>query len=114
MLPRPNSRFQQLPPAADISATKKIDKQKNYKIKLKADNLASADRLSPPRKNYVVWIVTSDGTKNIGQLEPKNGKKTTLTTMTPFNPTEIIITAEDKGDVSYPSDTEISRATFKK
>ena len=61
-------------PVADISAKKKLDKQKNYKITLKAENLASADRLSPPKKNYVVWIVTSDGTKNIGQLEPKNGK----------------------------------------
>lgn len=99
-------------PAAQITATKKLDKQKNYKITVTAENLASADRLSPPRNNYVLWINTKDGIKNLGQLQPKNAKKSVLKTITPFDPTEVILTAEDAGNISFPQGTEISRARF--
>ena len=101
-------------PAAEITAKKTQDKNKNYTIELTANNLASADRLDPTRKNYSVWIITDDNaTKNIGQLNVVNGKKTTLKTVTAFNVKEIFITAEDQGDLSYPMGTEISRTSFK-
>jgi hypothetical protein len=99
-------------PAAQISATKKLDKQNNYKITVTAKNLASADRLDPVKNNYVLWIMTKDGMKNLGQLQHKNAKKSVLKTITPFNPTEVILTAEDAGNISFPQGTEISRATF--
>ncbi|WP_255038414.1 hypothetical protein [Lacihabitans soyangensis] len=101
-------------PAAEITAKKTQDKNKNYTIELTANNLASADRLVPAKKNYSVWIVTDENiTKNIGQLNISNGKKTTLKTVTAFNVNEIFITAEDQGDLSYPMGTEISRTSFK-
>ncbi len=101
-------------PAAEISAKKSQDKNKNYTIELTVNNLSSADRLIPSKKNYSVWIVTDDNiTKNIGQLNISNGKKTILKTVTAFNVKEIFITAEDQGDLSYPMGTEISRTTFK-
>lgn len=101
-------------PAAEITAKKSQDKNKNYTIELTANNLASPDRLDPAKKNYSVWIITDDNaTKNIGQLKISNGKKTTLKTVTAFNVREIFITAEDQGDLSYPMGTEISRTTFK-
>lgn len=99
-------------PAAEITATKKLDKQKNYKITVTADNLASADRLTPSKKTYVLWIMTKDGIKNLGQLQHKNAKKAVLKTVTPFNPTEVILTAEDAANISYPEGIEISRAEF--
>ncbi|NJO90687.1 MAG: hypothetical protein HC831_18295 [Chloroflexia bacterium] len=52
-------------PAADITATKKQDKHKNYIIELTARNLAEVNRLTPPKNNYSVWIVIDNGiTKN--------------------------------------------------
>lgn len=102
-------------PAADITATKKQDKYKNYVIELTAKNLAEASRLNPPKNNYSVWIVVENGTTiNVGQLVNKNAKKAVLKTITPFNVKEIFITAEDQGNSTYPSGTEISRTTFKK
>lgn len=102
-------------PSADIIAKKKQDKHKNYVIELTARNLAAASRLNPPKNNYSVWIVTTDGvTKNIGQLNNRNAKKATLKTITPFNIKEIFITAEDQGDLTYPAGVEISRTSFKK
>jgi len=102
-------------PSADITAKKKQDKNNNYVIELTAQNLAEASRLSPPKNNYSVWIITENGvTKNIGQLNNKNAKKAILKTTTPFDVREIFITAEDQANLNYPSGTEISRTTFNK
>ena len=102
-------------PAADITATKKQGKNKNFVIEVTAINLAEASRLNPPKNNYSVWIVVENGiTKNVGQLINKNAKKATLKTTTPFNVKEIFITAEEQGNLNYPVGTEISRTTFNK
>lgn len=97
-------------PAAEIMAKKKTDNNKNITLEINAKNLASADRLSPPGNNYSVWIVTKDyGIKNVGQIQVKNGKKTTFKTVTPFEFSEIFITVENEGDLKYPTGQEISR-----
>lgn len=102
-------------PAAEITAVKKKDKNNNYVVELRARYLADASRLNPPKKNYSVWIITEDGaTKNIGQLAANNIKKSVLKAVTPFNFKEIFITAEDSGDLTYPSGVEISRTRFSK
>lgn len=100
-------------PAANITAKKKMDKNNNYVIEVIAQNMASPERLSTPKNAYVVWAVTkSNGTKNIGQLRNKNAEKATLETLSSFEPVELIITAEDEGNVSYPAGVEISRVRF--
>ena len=102
-------------PAAEISATKTQDRNNNYIIEVSTKNMASADRLTPAMNNYSVWLVTEkDGTKNIGQLDNKNSRNGSLKATTPFNGTEIFITAEAKGDNTYPSGVEIARTSFKK
>ncbi len=97
-------------PAAEIMAKIKKDKQDNYEITITAKYLADAERLSPPKKTYVVWISTKNsGIKNIGQLNNENAQKSTLEALTAFKPEVVFITAEDEGDISYPSGIEISR-----
>ncbi|NEV93490.1 hypothetical protein G3567_04910 [Psychroflexus sp. YR1-1] len=95
-------------PGAEVSAKIKMDNNNNYKIDLTAVNLASPDRLEPPREMYVVWIETSRGTKNLGQLNISSGlfsevKKGTLTTTTAFKPERIVITAERTSSNNEPS-----------
>jgi hypothetical protein len=103
----------EITPAAQITASKHKDKNGNFKISVVADNLSSAERLSPPKKVYVVWISSAhNGIKNLGQLKNKNAKKATLETVTPFDPQEIFITAEDEGNISYATGTEISRVSL--
>ncbi len=102
-------------PAAVITATKKTDKNNNFKIDVKALHLSSPDRINPPKKVYVVWVVTDEnGIKNIGQLTNKNAKTAKLFTTTPFRVAEIFITAEEQGNVSSPEGIEISRTNFNK
>lgn len=97
-------------PAAEIKVNIKKDKHNNHVIKVTAVDLAGADRLIPPKNNYIIWIVTErNGIKNVGQLTSKNEKKSYLITNTPFNIKEVFITAEEQGNISYPSGIEITK-----
>lgn len=91
-------------PAA--TAQVKIDKtdNNNYKMELEVENMAKPDRLNPPRKNYVVWMVTEkNGTINMGNLKINNKLNGSLEGATPFKPICFFVTAEDKQDVDTPS-----------
>jgi hypothetical protein len=97
-------------PAADIKVSKKQDKNNNYRITVTAKNLAAPERLNPPKSVYVVWILTeTQSIRNIGQLLNKNVKTASLQTITPFQCTDIFITAEDGSDILYPAGIEITR-----
>ena len=100
-------------PAADISASKKLDKNNNFSVDVTAKYLANANRLTPAKSTYCVWAVTDgNGVKNLGQINVKNMKATKFKTSIPFNFSEIFITAEDQGNNTFPSGTEISRIRF--
>lgn len=107
----PNS---QVTPAADTTALRTKDKNGNYEIVFTVKNLAGPKRLTPPRKVYVVWIVTrgSDEVVNVGQLTVNNIEPAVLKTLTAFEPIEIFFTAEDKGGGRTPLGPEISRVKF--
>lgn len=100
-------------PAANIEIRRQQDQNGNNAIKITANNLAAAERLSPPKKFYVAWVLLeSNEVRNIGQLNVKNAKKAEIETLTPFKFTEVFITAEDQADILYPTGVEISRIKF--
>lgn len=91
-------------PAADAVA--KIDKNdnNNYEIELKVRNIAKPERLNPPRRTYVAWMVTeSNGTINIGNLRISSKLRSSLHTVTPYKPIRFFITAEESQGVISPS-----------
>jgi hypothetical protein len=96
-------------PAAVGSVKIKKDKNNNYRLSIFVRNLAESKRLEPPRDNYVVWSETeSNGVKNIGQINSSTGLfskklKASLDAVSPFKPRRVFITAEDNGNVQYPS-----------
>ncbi len=97
-------------PGARISARVHTDKNENININVTAKYLASPERLTPSKNIYVVWVKTvSNGTINIGQLQSESSKKSTLKTITPFDPVEIFITAEDDGSVKWPEGLTIAK-----
>jgi hypothetical protein len=95
-------------PAATGTVKIKKDKNNNYSINVSLRNLAPSDKLTPPRKTYIVWVETeSNGVKNIGQVNTSSGLfskklKASLNAHLPFKPTNIFITAEDNQNVQYP------------
>lgn len=100
-------------PGAEISAKLSSDKNKNSVLEVTAKNLASADRLNPPKNSYVVWILTEKNEiKNLGVLNNNKRRDSVLKSTTAFKIKEVFITAEDLGNVSYPVGIEISRTKF--
>ncbi len=106
-------------PAATGKVKVKEDKNKNHSVEVNITNLASPENLSPPKKTYVVWMVTDNSvTKNIGQIRTSSGllskaKKASLNTSSSFKPTKIFITAEDDGTITYPlGETVLTTSNF--
>jgi len=95
-------------PAARGAIKVSKNSNKNYVIKVKIDNLAEVNRLEPPKKTYVIWMVTDQkSTINLGQIKSSSSKmssklKADFETATPYKPVKIFITAEDDGNVEYP------------
>lgn len=95
-------------PAAVGKAKVKKDDNNNYHIAIKIRNLASPNRLTPPRKYYIVWMESKrKGLKNLGQIKTTSGLftsglKATFSTTSPTKPERIFITAEDQLNAIYP------------
>ncbi len=91
----------------------KTDKNNNQSIKISIVNLAEPERLTPPKKMYMVWMETDETfIKNLGQIKTSNGTfskalKATFKTVTTFKPTKIFITAEDDENTTYPAEIRV-------
>lgn len=91
-------------PAARGGVKIKKDKNKNSVIQIHLSNLAEANRLTPPRKTYVVWMQTSEErTENIGQIKSLKNLNASFETTSSSYPIKIFITAEDDASIQYPS-----------
>ena len=96
-------------PAARIEAKLSEDDNNNTEIEITAHHLANPKRLSPSKNLYVVWVVTENGmVKNVGKMIQDGHKKVKLDIITPFEVKEILITAEDNGNVTKPGDMLIT------
>ena len=94
-------------PAAEGQVKLKGDDNKNYVLDLEVRNLAPADRLTPPRNTYVVWVEDENNrTRNVGQLKSgsglfTSGLKASLRATSSTKPRRVYITAEDSPDAQY-------------
>jgi hypothetical protein len=96
-------------PAATGKAQVKRDKNSNYQIQVNVRNLAPAERLSPPQRNYIVWMESDRNTiKKLGLLEPSSKALTAnLSTTAVDNPNRIFVTAEGTPEIQYPAGKEV-------
>ena len=97
-------------PAARGTIHVKRDANKNYVIGVNILDLAEVNRLTPPQKTYVVWMLTEQNeTKNIGQINSETKMfskklKANFETVSSEKPIQIFITAEDDGSTQYPGE----------
>jgi len=97
-------------PAAEIGI--QVTKQKgiNHLISIKINYLASPERLTPPRKVYVIWVVSENGVaRNVGYFSNMNAKRSVYKFTVPYTPVEVFITAESEEGVTAPRGVEITR-----
>jgi hypothetical protein len=91
-------------PAAEAVLKVNKNDNDNYNLELKVENLAAADRLSPPRRSYVVWMVSKkNGTISMGNLDIGRKNKGVIKSTTPYEPIRVFITAEDGATPVVPS-----------
>ena len=99
-------------PAARGYAKVKKDGNGNYKIAISIRNLAEVNRLQPPKKAYIVWVVADNlPAKNVGLISSDSKMfsqklKAYFETVSATKPTKIFITAED--DVATQTPTYIN------
>lgn len=100
----------QIVPAADGEVKLKQDRNGNYLIDLSVKHLASPERLNPPRSQYIVWVQDETGKHhNIGRLAINNSRAGSLKATTPHKPSQIFITAQDAGNITWPGRHELFR-----
>lgn len=106
--PKINFLISSVVPAARGTVTVKTDANKNHVIGIEIINLAEPERLQPPKKMYMVWMMTDQEiTKNIGQIKTSTGKlsqtlKASFQTVSTYKPIKIFITAENDSNVQSP------------
>ncbi len=99
------SSFQQssVVPAAQGYTKLKHDKNGNYTMYVSVKHLAGPERLTPPRKLYIVWLQTAqNGNRNVGQINIRGDMSGSLSTVTAFKPVKVFITAEDNANIAQP------------
>ncbi|WP_162416983.1 hypothetical protein [Cyclobacterium roseum] len=95
-------------PAAEPEAKISKTKEGTYELSLNVSNLALPERLSPPKKFYMVWIDTPDqGIKKLGEIANNSGifrnrGKASFEASTLYRPNMILVTAENSLEVAYP------------
>lgn len=103
-------------PGADPKAEVKKNKEGEYVVKLNVNNLALPERLSPPKRNYIVWVNTeSQGVRNIGELKNRRGMfsntgKASFEGSIPVRPTQIFVTAENRTDIQFAGDHTVLKS----
>src|SRR6516162_5509339 len=96
-------------PGADGKVAVKKDYNDNYSITVNTVNLPSSKNLTPSKDVYVVWMEDQNkNVKKLGQIKPTTGLlskayKGELKATTTTRPKKIFITAEDSGELEYPS-----------
>jgi hypothetical protein len=102
-------------PAAEPKAEVKKNREGAYVVKLDVANLALPERLTPSKRNYIVWVNTeSQGVRNIGELKNRSGMfanrgKASFEGSIAVKPTQIFVTAENRSDLQFPGDHTVLR-----
>ena len=99
-------RTSEVVPAARGEVAIKKDKNNNFVIQLQLSYLAEPNRLNPPKKTYVVWMMTEESNNaiNLGQVIGSSKLKIKFETVTSSKPKRIFLTAEDDAGIQFPSD----------
>ena len=93
-------------PAAEGYVKVNTDENNNYVIKIHLKNLAEIDRLQPPKKSYVIWMITDqEMAKNIGRISATSHLNATFETVSSYKPIKIFISAEEREGAEYPGET---------
>lgn len=92
-------------PAAMGEVKTSRDPNGNTALHLVVRHVAPPQNLQPPKNSYVVWVESPEGQyTSLGQLKIGNNRDGEITGVTPLKQFRLVVTAEDFGTVTAPSD----------
>jgi hypothetical protein len=98
-------------PTASGKVQVATEKSGNHEVKVEVKHMAPPARIFEGTSSYVVWLKAEKGSyQNIGTLaidKDMNGK---LTTKTPFDSFDVLVTAESDAAALTPSDNKVMNA----
>jgi hypothetical protein len=95
-------------PAATGKVQVATEKDGNHEVKVEVKRLAPPDRMFEGTSAYVVWLKADKGTyQNIGTLSIDKDMSGKLTTKTPFDSFDVLVTAESDASALRPSDNKV-------
>ena len=88
------------------------DRNKNTRFTVHTKHLARPDALSPAKTEYVVWVQPrGKDPQKVGTLKVNENLEGSVSGTTASEFFDVIVTAEDSGNVDRPSGPEMFRGT---
>lgn len=104
-----------LTPAAEGKVVTSTDSNGNTAVDVQVKHLAAADKLTPARQTYLVWIQgRGEQPALLGVLKVNSSLEGSLKANTALKTFDIFITAEDNLQPATPSDAVVLKGTVER
>jgi hypothetical protein len=102
-------------PAAEGKVVTGADANGNTAIEIHVKHLAGADKLTPPRQVYLVWVqARGKDPELLGVIRVNDKLEGSLKSSTPYKTFDILVSAEDSAQAITPSSTVVLKGTVER
>jgi len=102
-------------PGAEGKVSSNVDRNGNIEIEVQVKHLANAEKLSPAKQAYVVWVQPrGKDPEPLGVLRVNENLEGSLKATTPYKTFDVFVTAEDKLQPEAPSSMVVMRGSVDK
>lgn len=102
-------------PAAEGKVITGTDSNGNTQVEVQVKHLAGAEKLTPPRQVYLVWVqARGKDPELLGALCVNDKLEGTLKSSTPYKDFDIFVSAEDSAQAVTPSSTVVLKGTVER
>lgn len=102
-------------PGAEGKVVTSTDRNGNTEVEVQVKHLAGADKLTPPRQAYLVWVQPRDKQPELlGVLRVNENLEGSLKGTTPYKDFDISVTGEDNLNPEKPSDMVVLKGTIER
>ena len=99
-------------PAAEGKVVTNVDRNGNIEVEVQVKHLASADKLTPAKQTYFVWVQgRGKDPEPLGTLRVNENLEGSVKATTPYKTFDLFVTAEDNMKPATPSSMVVLRGS---
>src|SRR5215469_10866954 len=99
-------------PGAEGKVITNVDRNGNTEVEVQVKHLANAEKLTPAKQGYVVWVQPRGrDPEPLGTLRVNENLEGSLKATTPYKTFDVFVTAEDKMQPEAPSSMVVMRGS---